>query len=105
MQLRLGHLLPTFALLYATAGEAATYYVRNGGNDSADGRTHATAWASLNKVNRHAFAAGDSVLLQEGSRFVDQRLRVDWGGTATQRAVIGAYYLDGSTPRRGYRTA
>jgi parallel beta-helix repeat protein len=98
-------ILPMLAFAWAGTSEAATYYVRNGGNDSADGRTHATAWASLNRVNSHAFAAGDSVLLQEGSRFVNQKLRVDWGGTATQRAVIGAYYLDGSTPRRGYRTA
>ncbi len=92
------------ALAWAGTSVAATYYVRNGGSDSADGRTHATAWASLNKVNSHTFAAGDSVLLQEGSRFVGQ-LRVDWPGTATQKAVVGAYYLDGSTPRRGYRTA
>ena len=98
-------ILPMLAFAWAGTSQAATYYVRNGGNDSADGRTHATAWASLNRVNSYAFAAGDSVLLQEGSRFVNQKLRVGWGGTATQRAVVGAYYLDGSTPRRGYRTA
>jgi hypothetical protein len=97
-------ILPALALAWVGSSEAATYYVRNGGSDSADGRTHATAWASLNKVNSYSFAAGDSVLLQEGSRFVGQ-LRIDWAGTATQRAVVGAYYLDGSTPRRGYRTA
>jgi parallel beta-helix repeat protein len=98
-------ILPMLAFAWAGTSQAATYYVRNGGNDSADGRTHATAWASINKVNGYAFAAGDSVLFQEGSRFVNQKLRVDWGGTATQRAIVGAYYLDGSTPRRGYRTA
>src|SRR5688572_30375804 len=103
MQLRLGHLLPTFALLYATAGEAATYYVRNGGNDSADGRSHGTAWASLNKVNNFSFAAGDQVLLYEGHRWVGQ-LTVDWGGTSSAPAVLGAYYLDGSTPKSGYRS-
>jgi parallel beta-helix repeat protein len=98
-------ILPMLAFAWAGTSEAATYYVRNGGNDSADGRSHGTAWASLNKVNSYGFAAGDMVLLQEGSRFVDQKLRVDWAGTATQHAVVGAYYLDGSTPRRGYRTA
>ncbi len=97
-------IVPALALAWIGSSEAATYYVRNGGNDSADGRTHATAWASLNRVNSYTFAAGDAVLLQEGSRFVDQKLRVDWAGTATQHAVVGAYYLDGSTPRRGYRT-
>ena len=104
MQLRLAHLLPTFALLYATAGEAATYYVRNGGNDSADGRSHGTAWASLNKVNSFSFAAGDQVFLYEGHRWVGQ-VTVDWGGTSSAPAVLGAYYLDGSTPTRGYRTS
>lgn len=98
-------IVTSLALAWVGSSEAATYYVRNGGNDSANGRTHATAWASLNRVNSHDFAAGDSVLLQEGSRFVGQQLHIDWAGTATQRAVVGAYYLDGSTPVRGYRTA
>lgn len=92
------------AFAWAGAGEAATYYVRNGGNDSADGRSHQTAWASLGKINSHQFAAGDIVLLHEGSRFVGQ-VTIDWPGTSSQRAVLGAYYLDGSTPVRGYRSA
>src|SRR5690349_7237840 len=97
-------ILPMLAFAWAGTGEAATYYVRNGGNDSADGKSHATAWASLSKVNNFTFAAGDMVMLQEGSRFVGQ-VTVDWGGTSTARAVLGAYYLDGSTPVRGYRSA
>jgi Right handed beta helix region len=104
MRLRLAHLLPTFAFLCATASEAATYYVRNGGSDSADGRSHGTAWASLNKVNSFSFAPGDQVLLHEGHRWVGL-LSVDWPGTSSAPAVVGAYYLDGSTPMRGYRTA
>src|SRR6187549_2480086 len=104
MRLRLAHLLPAFAFLYATTSEAATYYVRNGGDDSADGRSHATAWASLNKINSYSFAAGDQVLLLEGNRWVGQ-LTVDWAGTSTDRAVLGAYYLDGSTAVRGYRSS
>jgi len=97
-------LLPMLAFAWAGTSEAATYYVRNGGNDSADGKSHATAWASLSKVNNFTFAAGDIVLLQEGNRFVGQ-LTVDWGGTSTARSVLGAYYLDGSTEVRGYRSA
>jgi parallel beta-helix repeat protein len=97
-------ILPMLAFAWAGTSEAATYYVRNGGNDSADGRSHGTAWASLGKVNSYAFAAGDVVLLQEGSRFVGQ-VTVDWGGTSSGRSVLGAYYLDGSTPVRGYRSA
>ena len=104
MRLRLAHLLPLAGLLCATSAEAATYYVRNGGNDSADGKSDATAWASLSKVNAYSFAAGDRVLFREGHRWVGQ-LTVDWPGTTSERAVVGAYYMDGSTPVRGYRTA
>jgi hypothetical protein len=104
MRLRLAHLLPTFAFLCATASEAATYYVRNGGSDSANGLSHGTAWATLDKVNGFSFAPGDQVLLYEGHRWVGA-LTVDWPGTSSAPAVVGAYYLDGSTPRRGFRTA
>jgi parallel beta-helix repeat protein len=103
MRFRLAHLLPVFAFCCATASEAATYCVRNGGSDSADGRSHATAWASLDKVNSHSFSPGDQVLLLEGDRWVGA-LDVDWAGTSTAQAVVGAYYLEGSTPKRGYRS-
>jgi hypothetical protein len=104
MRLRLVHVLSIAGLLCATSAEAATYYVRSGGNDSADGKSHATAWASLSKVNSYSFAAGDRVLLHEGDRWVGT-VKVDWPGTTSERSVLGAYYLDGNTPVRGYRTA
>lgn len=104
MRLRFAHLLSIFAFCCAASSEAATYYVRNGGSDSADGRSHATAWASLNKVNSYSFAAGDQVLLHEGDRWVGT-LEVHWAGTSTAHAVVGSYYLDGSTPKRGYRSS
>lgn len=105
MRLYFAHLLLfVVGSLGAWSADAATYYVRNGGNDSADGKSHATAWASLSKVNGFSFAAGDHVLFHEGDRWVGM-LTVDWAGTTTARAVVGSYYLDGSTPVRGYRTA
>lgn len=104
MQQWLYRFVPLLALVVTTSSEAATYYVRNGGNDSANGLSHETAWSSLSKINSHNFAAGDQVLLHEGHRFVGQ-IVVDWAGTSSQRAVVGAYYLDGSTPKRGYRSA
>ena len=103
MQLRLTRILPLLAFAWAGTGEAATYYVRTGGDDSADGLSHATAWASLSKVNSYGFAAGDVVLLHEGDRFVGQ-VTVDWAGSSSARSVLGAYYLDGSTAVRGYRS-
>jgi hypothetical protein len=105
MRLWLKTILPTLACAWASSSDAATYYVRNGGSDSADGRSHATAWASLSKINSYAFAAGDAVLLHEGSRFVGQ-VTVDWAGTSSARSVLGAYYVDASNNAvRGYRTA
>ncbi len=104
MQSRFLSLLPAIALAFMGSAEAATYYVRNGGSDSADGRSHATAWATLGKVNGFKFATGDVVLLHEGHRFVGQ-VTIDWAGTAAGRAVLGAYYLDGSKAVRGYRAA
>src|SRR5262245_50771209 len=104
MQSCLRKILPLLAFAWAGTGHAATYYVRNGGSDSADGRSHSTAWASLSKVNSYAFAPGDVVLLQEGNRFVGQ-VTLDWSGTSSARSVLGAYYLDGSTAVRGYRSA
>jgi hypothetical protein len=103
MHSRFTHLLSVVGLLCTASAQATTYYVRNGGNDSADGRSHAAAWSSLSKVDSYAFAAGDRVLFHEGHRWVGE-FTVDWSGTATAHAVVGAYYLDGSTPIQGYRT-
>jgi parallel beta-helix repeat protein len=104
MRFSLAHLLAVFGVLGTSSAEAITYYVRNGGSDSADGKSHATAWASLSKVNGYAFAAGDRVLFHEGDRWVGQ-LTVDWPGTSSVPAVVGAYYVNGSTAVLGYRTA
>lgn len=104
MRVWLSAVVATLVLGWATPGAAATYYVRNGGNDSADGKSHATAWATLDKVNKFAFAPGDVVLLHEGHRWVG-KVTLDWPGTSTVRSVLGAYYLNGSTPVRGYKTA
>ncbi len=50
---------------------AATYYVKNGGNDGADGLSDASAWATISKVNNRDLAAGDIVLFKRGSSWSD----------------------------------
>ena len=45
----------------------ATYYVKNGGNDVADGLSEANAWASLTKLNATTFVAGDIIKLNKGN--------------------------------------
>jgi hypothetical protein len=91
-------------ILGAASADAATYYVRAGGNDSADGLTHDRAWATLARVNRHTMRASDRVLLHEGDRFVGQ-LIVDWGGTSTAPVTVGSYYLKSGAPTAGFKTS
>lgn len=50
----------------ATATAADKYYVSPDGNDAADGRSQKSAWRTLDRVNRHTFAAGDRIVLSAG---------------------------------------
>ena len=45
---------------------AATYYVKNGGDDSADGLTDATAWKTISKVNSETFSPADTICFKRG---------------------------------------
>jgi hypothetical protein len=100
----------SFCLLLAvssiSASHAATYYVKKGGDDSADGRTPATAWATVGKVNSFSFSAGDSVLFREGDTWTVQQLVIDWSGTSSTPATVGSYYVDSSGKAQpGFKTA
>jgi hypothetical protein len=89
-----------------SASHAATYYVRSGGDDSADGRTPATAWSTVGKVNSFSFSAGDSVLFHEGDTWTTKQLVIDWSGTSSSPATIGSYYVDASgKAQSGFKTA
>jgi parallel beta-helix repeat protein len=91
-------------MVLASIGRAATYYVHNDGNDSANGTSHDSAWASLDKVNDYSFAPGDSVLFLEGGHWEGQ-LRVNSPGTAAKPTVIGAYFLRNGAATPGFKTA
>ena len=45
------------------------YYVSNSGNDSNDGKSPQTAWATIARVNSVSFNAGDGVFFERGSSF------------------------------------
>src|SRR5690606_6586959 len=75
--------ISSLLLAFAGGARAATYYVRNGGDENADGRSHQTAWATLGKVNSFSFSTGDDVLFHEGHVFTDGVLEVDWSGTSS----------------------
>lgn len=70
----------------------AIYYVRNGGNDNADGRSHETAWATLAKVSS-SLAPGDDVYLHSDHVWIGEQLDIRHKGTSLDRTVIGSYYF------------
>lgn len=71
----------------------ANYYVKNGGNDSADGLSDANAWATISKVNGFSFSTGSCVYFKRGDTWREfPHLIIDWNGTsASSPAIIGAY--------------
>lgn len=101
MPIRSPRLLLLYVALAAVGeGHAATFYVRNGGDDSADGRSHASAWATLERVESHTFAPGDEILFHSGDTWKGE-LRVDWSGNPSAYTVIGAYHLQNGVETRG----
>jgi len=90
------------ALTCTTNVFAASYYVRPTGNDNANGLSHATAWKSISKVNKHRFKTGDDVYLLSGSKWND-RLAVDWQGTPQNRVIIGSYYINNGVVKIGVK--
>jgi len=70
---------------------AATYYVNaTAGNDSANGLTPGTAWASLAKVNAHSFVPGDTILFNGGQTFAGG-LALSTSGTSGLPISFGSY--------------
>lgn len=77
--------------LSAVSAFAATYHVKPGGNDLADGLSDANAWATIAKVNATALVAGDQVLFKAGGVYNDATLVPSGSGTSANRIVYGAY--------------
>jgi len=94
------HLFLTVTLIMffslAVNAFAATYYVKPNGNNALNGRSDATAWKTIDKVNRYSFATGDDVYFKCGGVWTNARLLIDWSGNANNRVVVGAYYGSGT---------
>ena len=76
-----------------------TYYVSSKrGNDSNDGLSCETAFASLFAINHSSLKPGDCVLLERDSVFYGQYLQITDSGTKEAPIVIGVYG-DGEPPR------
>lgn len=76
-----------------------TYYVSSRtGNDANDGKSRERAFATLSAVNGLTLRPGDNVLLETGSVFAGQYLRITNSGTKDAPIVIGSYG-EGDLPR------
>lgn len=58
-----------------------SYYVSNSGNDSNDGLSPETAWATVDKVNNTMFYSGDAVFFKRGDVFREYVLNCQMGVT------------------------
>ena len=56
----------------AVTVSGTAYYVADDGDDSRDGRSPESAWATLARVNRAAFSSGDAVYFKRGDVFRGQ---------------------------------
>jgi hypothetical protein len=71
--------------------DARTFYLDAvNGNDANDGRTTATAWRTLTKVNATTFVAADTLLLKSGNSWTGQ-LKPRGSGSAAFPIIIDKY--------------
>ena len=56
-------------LMTGTLAKANSYFVSSAGSDSSNGKSIATAWKTLNHVNKFQFGSGDTLLLEGGTTF------------------------------------
>lgn len=90
---------PVLPTASAAASTGTTYYVSaRHGSDSFDGRSEATPWYSLDKINALDLGPGDKVLLERGSVFENQYLHIKGSGADGAPITIDAYG-QGDKPR------
>jgi hypothetical protein len=97
-----------FRMFAGNAPAGRAYYVRNGGNDKNSGLSDAQAWASVNRVNRTGFSAGDRILFKRGSTWTEP-LAISSSGSSASPITYGAYgegekpVFDGMTSVPGWK--
>ncbi len=79
---------------------AANYYVRDGGNDMANGRSDGSAWATTDKVNSMRFGPGDTIFFKCGGtwRITKSTSSLRCGSGTTRGRVVYTSYGTGSKP-------
>ena len=89
------------ALAFAGVANATTYYVRAQGSDSSSGRSKASAWRTVDRVNRAALRPGDTVLFEGGATFGDATLEATRSGTAAAPIEYRSYGSGNARLTRG----
>jgi uncharacterized repeat protein (TIGR02059 family) len=84
-------------LTLSLTAQATDYYVKKTGNDSSDGKSDATAWATISKVNSTRFSAGDVIHFNCGDTWRDM-LTVSASGTSSAY-IKYTKYGTGENPR------
>jgi hypothetical protein len=85
-------LISALVILLAAPAWATDYYVRDDGNDSNTGLSHAQAWLTIAKVNSTVSGTGDRVFFLGGDSWLNEIIDIDW-----TNATIGGYYWTGSS--------
>lgn len=85
-----------FLLLFLPGGMIAAqgkkYYLSSAGNDDYDGSGIATAWRTLDKINRTDFKPGDSLFMEGGTVFRGNiKLTSNDNGSAEKPVVFTSY--------------
>jgi copper-binding protein NosD len=86
---QLGRLI--LVCMLAAPALGTTYYVsRSRGSDANDGRTTASAWQTIGRVNRQSLKPGDFVLFHRGEQW-SETLRPETSGSAGAPISYGGY--------------
>ena len=110
----------SIALCFSLSVQATDYYISVQGDDTANGTSENTPWASLNKINTTTFLPGDKILLQSGGVW-NGMLHPLGSGEAGNPITLGMYgngakpiinggtassitIDDGYGPKTGYQT-
>lgn len=90
---------PDLSSLHAASNAPAYYVDAVNGNDSANGRSPATAWKTLGKIHTVVLKPGDVVRLARGSVWTKQQILLDNGSAGSAIApVIFEAYGTGAAP-------
>lgn len=86
----------SLGVLGRVSGLVPNYFVSPTGSDVADGRTLATAWQTITKVNSSTFLPGDVIGFQGGQTFTGP-LNIPSSGSVVARIAFTSYGLGRAT--------